>query len=480
MDRLEILYNKLIEEWRLKSKGRGVINFGPKVPYNPVILGILQQVFVREPTCTVLIIADSFNTRDSIIYYLTNTPNKENNSEFSKLIAKKQLLVATKELMDNWRIDKTIFYLGITVGVNNYSNNLYRCLIACKFKLVCLTADCPGKEKLYDICTLVGQAEVNEIEKLVMNTPVEERQIALIIENEADLSLIKKYTEYITQSVQIFGSFERMGLAKNGDPNCNVSSTEICNRIAIENGWNENLDMSYEFNRAIDACYNPITLQERVELTYDIIRKRSKLVSENSVKLDAILQICKDNPGKRILIINKSADFAKLVTSYINENIVGVSNGKRFFDACYNYHDGLDKVYALDDNGNKILIKSGEHKGEPKMLASAAQMSMAEDYINKGFTFILSTNNSPNRKLNCEIDLVIITSSLCETFESYRYRLNYVAFTSNPIVFYQLYCMNTIEEKELEKQKPTINHIIVKNVKKEVNYDENSGVVIVY
>ena len=87
MDRLEILYNRLIEEWRLKAKGRGVINFGPKVSYNPVILGILQQVFVREPTCTVLIITDSFNTRDSIIYYLTNTPNKENNSEFSKLLS---------------------------------------------------------------------------------------------------------------------------------------------------------------------------------------------------------------------------------------------------------------------------------------------------------------------------------------------------------------------------------------------------------
>lgn len=114
------------------------------------------------------------------------------------------------------------------------------------------------------------------------------------------------------------------------------------------------------------------------------------------------------------------------------------------------------------------------------MLASAAQMNMAEDYLNRGLTFILSANNSPNRKLNCEIDLVIITSSLCETFESYKYRLNYVDFTGNPIVFYQLYCLNTIEEKQLENQKPTINHTIVKNVKKEVNYDENSGVVIVY
>lgn len=478
-DRLEILYNRLVEEWRIKAKGRGVINFGPKVTYNPVILGILQQVYVRDPTVRVLIITDSFAIRDNIINYITNSPNKENNLQFTKLINSKQIIVATKDLMNNWRSDKTLFYLGITVGVP-YSDNLYRALIVCKFKLVCLTADCPGKEHLYDICTPIGQAEVSELEKLFMNTPVEEHQIGLIIENEADLNLITKYNEYITQSVQIFGSFDRLNLAKNGDPTCNVSSIEICNRIAVENGWNENLDMSYEFNRAIDACYNPIALKDRVEVTYDIIRKRSKLVSENSVKLDTILQICKDNPGKRILIINKTADFAKMVTNYINENIVGISNGKRFFDACYNYHDNLDKVYALDDSGNKVIVKSGANKGQPKMLASAAQMNMAEDYINRGLTFILSTNNSPNKKLNCEIDLVIITSSLCESFESYRYRLNYVAFTSNPIIFYQIYCLNTIEEKEIEKQKPTLNHTIVKNVKKEVNYDENSGVIIAY
>lgn len=480
MDRLEILYNKLIEEWRLKAKGRGIINFGPKVPYNPVILGILQQVYVRDPTSYVLIITDSFATRDGIINYITNSPNKENNSQFSKLITSKHIIIATKELLANWRATKTIFYLGITIGINKYSSELYNALIACKFKLVGLTADCSGKERLYDICTLVGQAEVNELEKLVMNTPVEEHQIGLIIENEADLSLINKYTEYITQSIQIFGSFERLNLAKNGDPNCNVSSTEICNRIAMENGWNENLDMSYDFNKSIDACYNPIALQERVELTYDIIRKRTKLVSENSVKLETILQICQDNPAKRILIINKSADFAKLVTAYLNEHIVGNSNGKRFFDACYNYHDNLDKIYALDDNGNKILVKSGASKGEPKMLASGAQMSMAENYINRGLTYILSTNNAPNKKLNAEIDLVIITSSLCESFESYKYRLNYVAFTSNPIIVYQIYCLNTIEEKELEKQKPTINHTIIKNVKKEVNYDENLGVIVAY
>lgn len=478
-DRLEILYGKLVEDWRTKAKGRGVINFGPKVSYNPIILGILQQVYVRDPTCYVLIVTDTFSIRDSIIKYITNTPDVDNNREFAKLLSNKHITIATKELMNNWFVNKTTFYLGITVGINNYNNSMYKCLIYCKFKLVCLTADCPGKEHLYDICTPIGQAEINELEKLFINTPVEEHQIGLIIENEADLNLLAKYNEYITQSIQIFGSFERLNLAKNGDPNCNVSSIEICNRIAEENGWNEHLDMSYEFNRAIDACYNPITLKDRVEVTYDIIRKRSKLVSENSVKLDTILQICKDNPEKHILIINKTADFAKVVTNYLNENLIGVSNGKRFFDACYNYHDNLDKVYALDDNGNKILVKSGSNKGQPKMLASSAQMNMAEDYINRGLTFILSTNNSPNKKLNCDIDLVIITSSLCESFESYKYRLNYVTFTSNPIIFYQLYCLNTIEEKEIEKQKPTINHTIVKNVKKEVNYDENSGVIIV-
>ncbi len=48
-----------------------------------------------------------------------------------------------------------------------------------------------------------------------------------------------------------------------------------------------------------------VLLVERVTQTYNIIRERTKVVTDNIVKLDVILDIVKENIGKRILIISK-------------------------------------------------------------------------------------------------------------------------------------------------------------------------------
>ena len=70
-----------------------------------------------------------------------------------------------------------------------------------------------------------------------------------------------------------------------------------------------------------DELYNPSALVERVTQTYNIIRERTKVVTDNIVKLDVILDIVKENIGKRILIISKNGVFASKVTEYLNANI---------------------------------------------------------------------------------------------------------------------------------------------------------------
>ena len=199
-----------------------------------------------------------------------------------------------------------------------------------------------------------------------------------------------------------------MSYAKNGNPICNISATQICYDIAKQNGWSETLDMNIPFNVQIDACYNPNVLRERVELTYELIRKRNNLVCNNKAKLKVILDIVNENPDKRILIVNNSTDFAKQVTTYLNSNLEHYSNGFRLFDPCYNYHDDLDKVVSLDYYGKPLLVKSGVDKGKVKMIAAKAQKTIAEEYINNGFTRILSTNNSPAKNLTCDFDIMIM------------------------------------------------------------------------
>ncbi len=477
MNKIENLYLSMVEEWRTKAKGNGMINFGPRINYIPVVLGILQQVYNKNPTAKVIVLTNNKNQKDNLITYITSTNDVENNKEFKKLISDKLLKIRDLECFNCW-IPKEQYYLGVIIGVNMHHNIIDTILFATKFHLVCLTADGSTKTKLFNKCLVICDEQIKELTSVCKNTPVEETQIGVTIDDAEDINNINKYTEYITDSIKIFGSFEVMSYAKNGNPICNISATQICYDIAKQNGWSETLDMNIPFNVQIDACYNPNVLRERVELTYELIRKRNNLVCNNKAKLKVILDIVNENPDKRILIVNNSTDFAKQVTTYLNSNLEHYSNGFRLFDPCYNYHDDLDKVVSLDYYGKPLLVKSGVDKGKVKMIAAKAQKTMAEEYINNGFTRILSTNNSPDKNLTCDFDIMIITSSRCELFESYKYRLANVNFEGNPFKVFKLYCYGTIEEKELYKQKPSDNYIIVNNSKNNIKIDENLGVIL--
>lgn len=476
MNKLEDLYQKIVEDWRLKARGKGIINFTNKVNYMPVVLGVLQRIYERDPTFPCVIITDNNLTKQNVINYITNTDDVENNKEFKKLIQDSVLRIRDVNLANSW-MPKENIYLTIFVGVNSSCNAIRNILFVSKFKLVCCKARGDLFTKRKDL-TEIGVNEVKELSEIYKNTPVEETQIGITITDEKDIELINKYTEYIIDSVKIFGSFEVMSYAKNGNSLCNISAMQICEDIAKQNGWHENLDMSVSFNKQIDAYYNPNTLKDRVDLTYNLIRKRAKLVCENNAKLDVILQIVKDNINKRILIVNKSSEFAKTVTNYLNNNLCFSNVGLRNIYSCYNYHLDVDKVPAYDIYGNPIYVKSGANKGEQRMLAARAQMTEAEDFMNSGIIRILSTNNSPDKSLSCDIDILIISSASCELYENYKYRLSNVNFSGNPFKVYRLYCYGTMEERDLSKQKPNINYTIVNNSKNEVKYDENLGVIV--
>ena len=149
--------------------------------------------------------------------------------------------------------------------------------------------------------------------------------------------------------------------------------------------------MSIEFNIEIDKLYNPMALKERASQTYEIIRNRSQLLSDYEGKLEAILNIIKDNPNKKILIINKRGDFANKVTEYINNNSVS--------SICGNYHDKVEPIPAVDYDNTPLYYKSRAKKGERRMMAAQAQKTYNEHMFNKDKIRVLSTNNAPDKEL---------------------------------------------------------------------------------
>lgn len=460
------LFNKAIETWRI-NKGIGSVLCPYPLNDKSIVLGVLQRIYARSPTCKSIIIVNTFVQRMEMIDFLTEyQTNVESCSEFKNLINDCYIRIVTSNSILN---DNTVndCLLTILYQPESICDDIIKFVSASKFKLVVLNKLLSNGEdmsKIYKLAPMLNEFKANEIEQARTSTPVEETLIGITIPaNSIDEETINKYNEYIATSIAIFGSFDIMQKANTGDANLNISSRQICNKIAQENGWHEHLDMNVQFNVELDALYNPECLKERAALTYNMIRDRAKFLTDYEGKLDKILDIVHNNPYKKILIISKRGEFASKVTDYIND-----LTDK---DICMNYHDKVDPIEAIDINGNPVYYKSGSKKGQRKLMGFAAQKSLAEQLFNLNKINVISTNNAPDKALSVDVDIVIITSPLCEDINAYLYRLSNVQFKSNKIELYTIYCRNTMEHKVIEKRTLANNHNVKNSLNDENNYD---------
>lgn len=468
------IFEDAINHWKDK-KGVGTALILPPLNDKVMVLGILQRVCNKSPTAKIIICVNSFDERIAIIEFLTNQKGEdENNNEFKKLIKDGFIKVFTNDF-----ISKSSYIgsplLCIIYHPTTIDRGIKALLDFSKFKLVImnkLLTNNNDSALLYKLCPILDDFKQNEVNAIRTSSPVEDIRLGVNIpENSEEGKLLKYYNEYVSTSMSIFGSFDIMNQARIGNKDFNISSAQICSQIAKENGWNEHLDMSMEFNVQIDELYNPGKLKDRASDTYEIIRKRSNLLSDYNGKLDVIYNIVHDNPNKKILIINKRADFASKVTDYINNLSKTV--------ICGNYHDKVSPIPAVDINGNPLYYKSGNRKGERKMMADKAQRTFNEAAFNRGDIRVLSTSNSPDKTLCVNIDIVIITSPQCEEIKSYIYRLDNLRFNDNIIHLYNIYCKNSTEEKLLDSQILSSNHKVLNDEEKVIIEQDNSDFIVV-
>lgn len=457
------MFENAILHWR-DAKGKGTALIPKPLDDRVMILGVLQRIYSRSPTNTTIIVTNTFNERQSILEFITHQEDEDNNAEFKKLVETKKIKLFTIDfLLKNtgcFRPNLIVLY-----HIESVNEPLIYNIKLSVFNLVILNKLLSSQEmfELYKLSPMLEDFKHNEIEELRLSTPVEETQIGVLInENSEDAKLLNRYNEYVSTTFSIFGSFDVMQQARVGNPQLNISANQICATIAQENGWSERLDMSIEFNRQIDALYNPMNLKERATQTYEIIRLRSQLLSDHNDKLETILDIVQQHHNEKILIINKRGDFANLVTTYLNTNSENV--------ICGNHHDKVENIPAIDDDGNPIYYKSGPKKGERRYMAAQAQKTYNEKAFNAGKLNVLSVNNSPDKDLFIDVDVVIITSPQCESLKNYMYRLSNISFNRNKLKLYTLYIKNSIEEKMLTDKERTRHHVILNNCK---NNDDN-------
>ena len=467
------LFEQAALNWR-NNKGVGTA-FVP-APLNDKVLlyHILTKVYAKNPSAITIIIVNEFTQRRDIVEFITNTGEEENDTEFKKLIANKFIYVFTYSffIKSHWRlpVDLAIWYRPEGYDISTEISRLKS-----TFKLVVLNKLLTNNiisSSLYKITPLLDCFKQAEIDELRISSPIEEMWIDVQIpEDSESYRLYQYYCKYIETSLNIFGSFDIMQQARIGNLALNISSAEICNQIAQENGWSDHLDMNYEYNRKIDELYNPNNLRERATQTYEIIRNRSNLVADYEGKLEKILEIVNNNKDHKILIISKRGEFANKITDYLN-NYSEV-------DICGNYHNKVDNIDAVDIDGNPIFIKSGAEKGKRKVLGAKAQMSLNEKKFNLGKLYCLSLSNAPDKSLCVDVDTIIITSPLCENIKSYLYRLTNIHINTDKIKLFSIFCKNTIEQQRLFNKPVSEMHEIVNKSEFTANVENKSDFIIV-
>lgn len=466
----EELHEKSVYQWRM-NKGIGAFIIPAPLDVLRPLLMILPAMYNKSPTMETDIVVADFVDKDKVTDYLLHKSEPVHSNVYSNLITKGLIKIRTV-------IEATVSFTYLNpnlVVIYNPKECLY-CYVGlldkAKFKLVLSSNLFTGKlEQLNNLVPRVGSYNQASIDEIRSSRPVKEVLVPLVIDENSSLKKkLDYYNKEISTAIAIFGDFDTIKMARLGNSNTNSSSMAVCYNIARQNGWNENLDMTIQFNIEIDELYSPNALKERASGIYEIIRSRSLALASSDEKLSYILKIVEDNVDKNILIINKHGDFANEVTKYINDNT--------HYNSCYNYHDKVENIPAIDDNGNEVLIKSGVNKGKPKMLGVKSQKNLVQKLMNKGAIHVLSTNAAPDKDLSVNIDVVVITSPLCDTIETYLYRLSKVEFAKE-VQLYTLYYKGSLEEKKLDERLVPPTHTILNKTEIEVKSDNNYDYCIV-
>lgn len=466
------LIEKAILSWR-NNKGVGTAIVPHPLNDKVLLLELLERLYSnnRKPTTTILV--NNFNDRNDVIEYLTKQSCEENNDEFKNLISSKTIKILSIDFvakLDNFVIDPIL----IVYRPNSLPDRILDILTKSKFKLIILNKLTLNNEeltKLYKISPLLDEFKQHEVDIARTSLPVEETLIEITIPEDSNAYReLQKYNEYISTSMAIFGNFAIIQQARLGDLTNNISAMQVCANLAHNNGWSPTLDMSVEFNRQIDALYNPGNIKDRATQTYDFIHKRGQFVANYESKLDAIYNIVSKHKDKKILIISKYSEFATKIADYINtfaEQTI-----------CAPYHDNLIPIPALDDNGNPVCYKTGKQAGKAKMLAYQAQKTQNQNKFNDGSINVISVTNTPDKTLSLNIDIVIMTSPLCREIKDYLYRLGNITW-SLPLSLYTVYCSKTIEHVALNKRVLTTNHIILNNTQNDVDLNNLTDFAVV-
>lgn len=438
------IYTNIAEAWRNnKCKGCCIL----LEPYNPAILieYIIKRSIEKNPNIKIIILVKDFGVRCNIVNYL-----KENN-----ISSDNYTCLTDRYIRNNIRYD---YDLAFYVGLDDYlAANHINCRV--KYGLFIITTDnlySKARDEIYAHFPVLNQADYEAKKTARYSFPVEEVHVGVQFNNSKDKDKYDEYTDYITKTINIFGSFENINRARVGDKTTGQSAEVVRLSIAQYNGWNENLDTTIPFNKQIDALFNPIALEEKCSTAYNIIRERNSLVNNNVDKIPILINLLNNElKDKKVVVVSKNGVLASAVYEALIENNI----------TCGEYHNDIEGRAIYDnDSQDWIRYKTGVHKGEVKIFQSKAISSLSEQAFNENNIRVLSIKNHSSDALKIACNAIIFMSPNCFNIKEFLYRYNNITFIDNNIKVYKLYMIGTNEEMEVNKTKPMNNLHQIKNI----------------
>lgn len=435
-------YNKINENLQsdfVNNKGKGLVFAYPPLNIGNVLLGTIGKLVLKRPNEKLLIVIGEYKYKEEILKSIKERLDLE-----QAVFIENHL----QFLSEAYAYTKLYLYtVNILIGVES-AEFIKKSYTESKFTLCIITNPSLRLNIVNNIRSFmpvlnIGIAE-NDLQMAKVNTPVKEYRHPIYF-NKEEQELYEKYSAFIKDSMVVFGEFENVEYCRNGNKMTGVSAMQYCTELAAQNGWSHTLDMSIEFNVQIDRIYNPNAIHERAQLIYNITRERKNFVCNTKDKIKEVIKIIKANPRKRIVVVNKSGDFANEIADELNK--IGIT--------CGLYHNDIPACYMPDTNGEYITYKQGINKGKPKLFKAAALSSYYEQLYNAGLTNILSIKSSSDSKLDITIDVVIFTTTLVDDIFKFKARFRNCKFPEGTTEIHRIYVANTIEENSIYNERPT-------------------------
>ena len=447
-------YNKEIMDAFQQAKGRGYcFCVNPITPYKLVALTAVTACNKdKERTC--FIVTPYYDVTNKIKYEIEKlSPNNDFKINFTG----KQYI----NPKFNYNYD-CIIIVGINGDEKDDVDKLRKLTNCSKFTLIVLTESSVTHEMneflLRHSTFLKTTVTPNEARAAYLNCPVDEWRYGVPF-TPTDQEEYDKANKFISESITIFGGLDNIEKCARGDNHLNISASEFRYQFAAENGWTEHLDMRSDYDKSIDDIYNPNALNDRANTFYTITRKRKEIALKNDNKLQIIADIVSKNVDKKIVIVSKDGEMALAIANYLNQE-----EYQKLGIRCGQYHDCIPDTYATDSDGNIMLRKSGKDKGNPIILKSQASSTQYERLYNSGLINVLSIKFATNIKLKIAFDLIIFSDSLTANITQFKTRFANCYCNSVPNQVYRIYTMNSIEERDINKENIGNNVQIMTNM----------------